>query len=108
MLSRLIPALAITALLGVPAVLASQHGAAEAYKEAMDKMHQAMPMEFSGNADADFANSMIPHHQGAIDMAEIELQYGKDPELRQMAERIIADQEREIAEMKAWLQKNGS
>jgi uncharacterized protein (DUF305 family) len=41
-------------------------------------------------------------------MAEIELQYGKDPELRQMAERIIADQEREIAEMKAWLQKNGS
>ncbi|MBP6770756.1 MAG: DUF305 domain-containing protein, partial [Reyranella sp.] len=44
---------------------------------------------------------------GAIDMAKIELQYGKDPEVRKMAEKIIADQEREIAEMKAWLAKSG-
>ena len=54
-----------------------------------------------------FLTQMIEHHQGAIDMAKIELQYGKDPEVRKMAEKIIADQEKEIAEMKAWLAKSG-
>jgi uncharacterized protein (DUF305 family) len=45
---------------------------------------------------------MVPHHQGAIDMAEVELKYGTDPKLKQMAARIIADQQREIAFMQAW------
>ena len=49
---------------------------------------------------------MIPHHQGAIDMAKVELQHGMDPELKAMAEKIIADQEREIAELKEWLSKH--
>lgn len=106
--SRLIPALVIAALAGTPAVLASQHEAADALKQAMDRMHHAMPMDFAGNADIDFARSMVPHHQGAVEMAKVELKYGKDPELRKMAERMIADQEREIAEMKAWLAKNGT
>lgn len=48
-----------------------------------------MMMEPSGNPDHDFAMMMIPHHQGAIDMAKIELQYGKDPLLRGMAEKIV-------------------
>jgi len=48
-----------------------------------------MNMELSGNADKDFAAMMIPHHQGAIDAAKVELQYGKDPMLRKMAQKII-------------------
>jgi len=61
---------------------------------------QSMPP--TGAADKDFAMMMMPHHQGAIDMAKIELQYGKDKELRAMAEKIIKAQEKEIAEMKRW------
>lgn len=90
------------------ALSASQHEAADAFKTAMNKMHQAMPMEFTGRADVDFVKAMIPHHQGAIDMAKVELQYGKDPQLREMAKQIIAAQEKEIAEMQAWLKANGS
>ena len=63
-------------------------------------------MEFTGNSDVDFVQGMVPHHQGAIDMAKVQLQHGKDPELRKMAQKIISDQEKEIAEMQAWLKKN--
>ena len=75
------------------------------YKQAHMDMMKNMNMEFTGNADADFARSMIPHHQGAIDMAKLELKYGKDPALRQMAEKMIKDQEKEQKELKAFLQK---
>lgn len=78
--------------------------AAKAYIEAMDKMHEAMgKMEYSGNADVDFARGMIPHHQAAIDMAKIQLEHGKDPELRKLSEEIIAAQEREIKQLEDWL-----
>lgn len=78
----------------------------KAFKHANDKMHQAMMMEPSGDADKDFAMMMIPHHEGAIEMAKLELQYGKDPQLRAMAEKIIAAQEAEIAELKKWQQEH--
>jgi uncharacterized protein (DUF305 family) len=64
--------------------------------EAMRRMDQDMSIRHSGNADRDFAAMMIPHHQGAIDMAKAELQYGHDPVLRRLAQGIIVEQQQEI------------
>ncbi|MGB3387841.1 MAG: DUF305 domain-containing protein [Pseudaminobacter sp.] len=78
--------------------------AAKGYIEAMDKMHEAMgTMEYSGDPDIDFARGMIPHHQAAIDMAKVQLEHGKAPEIRKLSEDIIAAQEREIRQLEAWL-----
>jgi uncharacterized protein (DUF305 family) len=79
----------------------------QAFDAVMEKMHKDMSMEMTGEPDVDFATGMLPHHQGAVDMAKVELQYGKDPELRKLAEDIIKSQETEIAFMKAWLAKHG-
>jgi len=73
------------------------------YKAAMDKMHAAMMVEYTGDADIDFVQGMIPHHQGAIDMAKVVLANGKDPEIRKLAEGVVKAQEAEIKEMQAWL-----
>lgn len=70
------------------------------------KMHEGMNITFSGNADADFVNGMIPHHQGAVEMAKVVLAFGKDPEIRKLAEAIVQAQESEIAMMRAWLKRN--
>lgn len=70
------------------------------------RMHAAMEIPPSGNADVDFARGMIPHHQGAIDMANWVLQYGKDAEIRSLAQEIIAAQEKEIAFLEDWLKRN--
>ncbi|WP_296435655.1 CopM family metallochaperone [Rhizobium sp. UBA1881] len=74
-----------------------------AFSEANNKMHKDMMIEYSGDADIDFVRGMIAHHQGAIDMAKVELQYGKDPEIRKLAEGVIKAQEAEITEMQTWL-----
>ena len=103
-------------LLALPALAQTSHqnhgwparGASpstQAYQAANDRMHRDMGIAFSGNADRDFAAGMIPHHQGAIDMAEVVLKFGKDPELRKLATDIIKAQQIEIAFMKAWLAK---
>jgi uncharacterized protein (DUF305 family) len=79
----------------------------KAFAEANARMHKDMAVPLTGNADVDFVQGMIPHHQGAIDMAKIVLEHGKDPEIRKLAEEVIAAQEGEIAMMKAWLARNG-
>jgi uncharacterized protein (DUF305 family) len=76
------------------------------FKEAHLKMMRDMHISYSGRADVDFVRGMIAHHQGAIDMAKVELEFGKDPELRKLAEDIIRAQEAEIAQMQAWLAAN--
>src|SRR5690349_19540346 len=67
--------------------------------DAVAHMHVAMDVPFSGDVDRDFARMMIPHHQGAIDMALAELRYGKDKRLKRLAQEIIVDQQQEIAVM---------
>jgi uncharacterized protein (DUF305 family) len=74
--------------------------------ESMDRMGKAMksaPM--NGDVDHDFCTMMLPHHQGAIDMAKAELLYGKDPVIQRLAKEIIIDQQSEIQAMQLWLSK---
>lgn len=81
-------------------------GSAKVYMDGMATMNRDMGAAMTGDADIDFATMMIPHHQGAIDMAKVELEYGKNPELRKLSEAIISAQEGEIAFLKGWLAKN--
>ena len=78
----------------------------QAYMKAMDQMHGPMMTGImDADPDAAFVKGMIPHHRGAVAMAEIELKYGTDPELKKLARDIIAAQDKEIAFMEAWLKK---
>lgn len=78
--------------------------ATKAFQAADHSMMSGMSnIEYTGNADHDFVTHMIPHHQGAVAMAKVELKYGKDAKLRALAKEIIASQDKEIAFMKQWL-----
>lgn len=74
-----------------------------AMRDMMMGMHMNMP---TGDTDADFVRMMLPHHQAAVDMAKAELQYGKDPDLKALAQDIVTAQNKEIAMMKAWEDKH--
>jgi uncharacterized protein (DUF305 family) len=67
---------------------------------AMDRMMHSMQVRPTGDVDRDFAAMMIPHHQGAIDMAVAELRYGANPQLKRISQEIIVDQQQEIAAMR--------
>lgn len=103
--------LAVTLGFGVGHTMPGTHSgyatspAAQAYMVGMERINRDMNAPMSGDPDRDFATMMIPHHAGAIDMAKVELQHGGDPMLRSMAQEIIAAQEREITDLKAWLAK---
>ena len=75
--------------------------------DAMSVMHRDMHNAgYSGEADHDFVKMMIPHHQGAIDMAKAVLLHGKDPQMRRLAQEIITDQQSEIQLMQLWLKQH--
>ena len=76
------------------------------YVDIVENMHNEMDIDLTGDPDVDFVKLMIPHHQSAIEMAQLVLKYGKDPEIRAIAEDVIREQEREIAELREWLKKN--
>jgi uncharacterized protein (DUF305 family) len=72
----------------------------------MKQMDKDMAAPMSGNVDRDFVIMMLPHHKGAVDMAQGELSYGKDPDMRKLAQEIVDNQNTEIALMKKWLEKH--
>lgn len=79
------------------------NAATEAFNDANMRMHRDMAIDYSGDPDVDFVRGMIAHHRGAVEMAEIVIKYGKDPNIRALAEDIIKAQRDEIAFMEKWL-----
>jgi uncharacterized protein (DUF305 family) len=78
----------------------------QALWQAEMQMHQAMNQTYSGDVDRDFVAHMIAHHEGAVAMAQAVLQYGQDPQIKQLAQDIVSAQQKEIEMMKDWLSKH--
>jgi uncharacterized protein (DUF305 family) len=100
---RLEAALIVAVLIGAATTLAATSDDAPFLAEseaAMTKMMAAMEIKPTGDVDAEFAAMMIPHHQGAIEMAMAELRYGRNEQLRRLAQEIIVTQQQEIAAMR--------
>jgi len=98
---------ALALLPAVPQAMAqTMSPASKGYMDAMAKIQKDMPKDMTGDANVDFAHMMIPHHQGATDMAEVLLQHSKDPMLRKMAQKMIKAQAKEIADLQGWLKKH--
>jgi uncharacterized protein (DUF305 family) len=81
---------------------ADKNDATRELDAAMAAMHKAMMVPYTGDADIDFLRGMIPHHQGAVEMAKIQLKYGKDSQVKRLAREIIRAQEYEINLMNRW------
>ncbi|HTR68178.1 MAG TPA: DUF305 domain-containing protein [Terriglobales bacterium] len=105
----------IVAMSGVEAYSQHSHSASKPasdqawhdLQQSMLAMHGAMSsIQPTGNDDEDFVRLMLPHHQAALDMARVELMHGENPQMRRLAQEIIADQESEIELMQVWLKQN--
>ena len=90
-----------------PARSAVDTAAADAFAAANAKLQGSMAIDYTGDPDAAFVKGMIAHRQGAVDMANIILQFGEDEEIATFARKVIADQSAEIAWMREWLAKRG-
>ncbi|MFK5600544.1 DUF305 domain-containing protein [Methylobacterium sp. HMF5984] len=77
------------------------------FRASHEQMMKNMAVPYTGDPDVDFRLQMIPHHQGAIDMAKVAMRRAKDPWSRQLAESIIVEQQREIDQMQGWLRSHG-
>lgn len=77
------------------------------FAEAEERMHHHMMKAEGDTVDETFVRKMIAHHQGAVETSQILLQQGSDPQLKQMVEKSVSDQEKEIRELQSWLQTNG-
>ena len=88
---------------GIPKAGSATTDASKAYEAAAQTMHKGMSSDYTNDVDIDFVRGMIPHHQGAIDQAEILLKHSTNLRLRRLAGGIIASQRREIRFMEKWL-----
>ena len=114
--------LLVASVVGIALAQNHEHGNADAGKanpttstfttqmmQAMDRMDAGMmAANPTGDPDRDFAAMMIPHHQGAVDMAKLELIYGRDPVLRRLAQAIIVEQQQEIELMQRSLRERSA
>ncbi len=94
---------------GMQGMMGQMTDAQKGYHEAMMRMDPPMMMGMMAkDADVAWACSMIPHHQGAVEMSRVVLRTGDNAEVKKMAEKVISDQEKEIAELTAWIEKNAA
>ncbi len=97
----IVPLIGLTLVSAVPVAAGSaDRDFATGADAAMSTMMNRMDVEPSGNVDVDFVAMMVPHHQGAIDMAELELRYGRNRRLERIAQEIVVTQREEIAAMR--------
>lgn len=105
---RSLGAVALVAALAVSPAFAQTagHGSDQMKKSMESGMKSMQSMSMSGDTDKDFAMMMKMHHQQALDMAKVEVEHGKSPELKKIASKIIQDQTKEIEQLDKWMMKN--